>query len=192
MHMVRTEAIRHRPLTVDEYLALEEESSVRHEYVGGQIFAFAGANDRHNRIAGNIYALLWAAARGGPCRIYMSDMKVQVSDDQIFYPDVMVTCDPEDSGEYVKTRPCLIIEVLSPSTASIDRREKLVAYRRLESLQAYVVLYRDQKRAFRHSRDEQGAWRPAEVSGKGLVPFPCPKLELSLDEIYAGIDFRTS
>lgn len=132
---------RERLLAIDEYLELEKESPVRHEYVGGEIFAMAAASDRHNRVAGNIYALLWPALRGGPCRIYMSDMKVQISDDQVFYPDVMVTCDPDDTGEYVKKRPCLIVEVLSPSTASIDRREKLVAYRRLESLQAYIVLY---------------------------------------------------
>jgi Uma2 family endonuclease len=141
---------RERLLTIDEYLAFEKDSPVRHEYVGGELVAMAGASDRHNRVAGNIYALLWPALRGGPCRIYMSDMKMQISDDQIFYPDVMVTCDPEDNGEYIKKRPCLIIEVLSPSTASIDRREKLVAYRRIESLQAYIVLYQDQKRAFRH------------------------------------------
>lgn len=182
---------RERLLTIDEYLAFEKDSPVRHEYVGGELVAMAGASDRHNRVAGNIYALLWPALRGGPCRIYMSDMKMQISDDQIFYPDVMVTCDPEDNGEYIKKRPCLIIEVLSPSTVSIDRREKLVAYRRIESLQAYIVLYQDQKRAFRHARDEHGTWWPAEVSDKGLVPFPCPELELSLDEIYEGIDFRS-
>lgn len=184
---MRTEAIRHRPLTVDEYLALEEESSVRHEYVGGQVFAVAGANDRHNRIAGNIHALLWAAARGGPCRIYVSDMKVQASDDQIFYPDVMVVCDPEDTGEYVKTRPCLIVEVLSPSTASIDRREKLLAYRRIPSLKAYLIVYQDEMRVKTVSRDANGAWWEAEVAGEGNVLFPCPELELTLAEIYEDV-----
>lgn len=180
----------HGPLSLDEYFELEQASSVRHEYVGGQIFAMAGASDRHNRLAGNIYALLWTAMRGGTgtCRIYVSDMKVKVSDDQIFYPDVMVTCDPSDTGEYIKEKPCLIIEVLSPSTASSDLREKLVAYRRLESLNAYVVLYQDEMRAIRHWRDDRGAWWHAEVSGDGIVAFPCPELELTLAEIYAGID----
>ncbi len=182
---------RERLLTINEYLAFEKDSPVRHEYVGGELVAMAGASDRHNRVALRVASKLLDAAGAGPCRVYISDMKVQISDDQIFYPDVMVTCDPEDNGEYIKKRPCLIIEVLSPSTASIDRREKLVAYRRIESLQAYIVLYQDQKRAFRHARDEHGTWWPAEVSDKGLVPFPCPELELSLDEIYEGIDFRS-
>lgn len=178
-------------MTIEEYLELEKESPVRHEYVAGEIFAMAGASDRHNRIALRIASKLLDAAGSGPCRVYMSDMKVRILNDQALYPDVMVTCDPEDTGEYIKEKPCLIVEVLSPSTASSDRREKLVAYRRLETLKAYVILYQDQKRAFRHYRDEYGAWWAAEVANEGLVPFPCPELELSLDEIYAGIDFST-
>jgi Uma2 family endonuclease len=182
-----TPATPHRPLSVEDYLELEETSSIRHEYVAGEVYALAGATDRHNGIAMNIAGHLWAAARGGPCRVYGSDMKVRVGDDAFYYPDVQVVCDPVDTEEQYKSRPCLVVEVLSPSTESIDRREKLLAYRRLDSLQAYVIVYRDGRRVVRPWRDEPGAWWNADVSGQGRVPFPCPPLELSLDEIYEGL-----
>ncbi len=180
-------ATPHPYLSVEEYLRLEEASSVRHEYVGGELYALAGASDRHNRIAMNLAAHLWMAARGGPCRVYGSDMKLRVADDAVYYPDIQVVCDPEDTEEWYKSRPCLVVEVLSPSTEAIDRREKLLAYRRLPSLKAYVVVYRDECRVARHWRDEQGVWWQAEVEGEGRVPFPCPALELSLADIYEGL-----
>lgn len=185
--MAQSAATPHRPLDVDEYLCLEEASSTRHEYVGGEIYAHAGASDRHNRIAGNIFAHLWEAVRGGPCRVYMSNMKVRVAEDALYYADVQVVCDPSDIGELYKTRPCLVVEVLSPSTEAIDRREKLMAYRRLSSLQAYVIVYQDEPRVVRHWRDERGGWWQAEVHGEGQVPFPCAGIELSLADIYEGL-----
>src|SRR5438045_635778 len=122
-------------LTVDEYLEAEKTASVRHEYVGGQIYAMAGASDTHNTLAGNFFALLKSNLRSGPFRVYISDMKVRVEAvNAFYYPDVVVTCDPEDKGEYAKTRPCLIVEITSPSTTVTDHREKLLAYRKLPSL----------------------------------------------------------
>lgn len=174
-------------LGVDDYLRLEEASTTRHEYVGGERYGLAGASDRHNRICLNIAARLWAAARGGPCRVYTSDMMLRVAEDVFYYPDVQVVCDPEDGEQGYESRPCLVVEVLSPSTEAIDRREKLLAYRRLSSLRAYVLVYRDERRVARYWREEQDAWWPAEVHGEGRVPFPCPELELSLAEIYEGL-----
>ena len=185
--MVQQASTPHPPLSVEDYLRLEEASSVRHEYVGGELYALAGATDRHNRIAGNLFARLWTAARGGPCRVYGSDMMLRVAEDLFYYPDVQVVCDPADGDERYKTLPCLVIEVLSPSTETVDRREKLLAYRRLPSLKAYVVVYRDDRRVQRHWRDDHGAWGQAEVQGEGLVTFPCPESELLLDDIYEGL-----
>jgi Uma2 family endonuclease len=175
------------PLTVDEYLRLEDESSLRHEYVAGELYALAGATRRHNRIAGNIFARLWEAAGDGPCRIYQSDVKLRVGDDAFYYPAVQVVCDPDDVEEAYTSAPCVVVEVLSPSTESIDRREKRLAYRRLESLKAYVIVYRDEMRVMRHWRDDHGTWWDAEVAGEGKVPFPCPQIELTLADIYRGL-----
>jgi Uma2 family endonuclease len=178
----------HRPLSVEEYLKLEETASVKHEYVGGEIHALAGASRRHNRIVSNISGLLWSAARGGPCRVYSSDMKLQVADDIFYYPDVMVACGPEPEDPYVEHDPCLVVEVASPSTESIDRREKLAAYKRMSGLKAYLIVHQERARVERHWRDEEGQWWQADLVGDGAVPVPCPETRLSVAEIYEGLE----
>jgi Uma2 family endonuclease len=185
--VVSTPAWRIPPPTIEDYLTLEEASSTKHEYVGGQLYALAEASDRHNRIAMSIAARLWTAAGDGPCRVYGSDMRMRIANDAVYYPDIQVVCDPADTEELYKTSPCVVVEVLSPSTESIDLREKLLAYRRLESLRAYVIVYRDELRVLRHYRDDAGAWSDLEVVGEGRVCFPCPELDLTLAEIYRGL-----
>jgi Uma2 family endonuclease len=182
-------ATPHGPLSVREYLALEKSATVRHEYVAGETYALAGASDRHNRISGNIFARLWGAARGGTCRIYMSDMKLRASENIFYYPDVMVVCGPPEPGNPDFQRdPCLVVEVLSPSTEQIDRREKLLAYENIPSVGAYLVVSQDIRRVERHFRDEDGLWRKADLVDRGRFSVPCPPgTELTLDEVYEGL-----
>jgi len=168
-------------------LCAEEASSIKHEFVAGQLHALAGATERHNRIAMNVAALLWQAAGDGPCRVYGSDMRLRIGDEAVYYPDVQVGCDPADTEQAYKTSPCVIVEVLSPSTASIDLREKLLLYRGIESLRAYVVVYQHEMRVRRYYRDEGTTWWDADLSREGRVPFPCPAVELTLAEIYRGL-----
>ena len=178
----------HGLLSVEEYLKLEECSTVKHEYVGGMIFALAGASDRHNRIALNIASRLLAAGRGGPCRVYVSDMRLQV-DDVFYYPDVMVACEPPASKNPTSRHdPCLLVEVLSPSTEATDRREKLMVYRQIPSVEAYLVVDQDRRRVERHFRDENGIWHRADLVEDGRIPVPCPPdAELTLAEVYEGL-----
>jgi Uma2 family endonuclease len=185
-------ATRDRPLSVEDYFRLEEASSVRHEYVAGEVYALSGATRRHNRIAGNIFARLWAAARGGPCRVYMSDVKLRAARDVIYYPDVMVACGPEGDDPLVEHAPCLVVEVISPSTEMIDRREKAMVYKGIAGLKAYLIVHQDCRRVERHWRDDQGAWRYAAAVDEGRVPVPCPELELTLGEIYEGVEVASS
>ena len=147
------------------------------------------ASKRHNRIVGNIYARLLASARGGPCRVYMETVKVRATDDVIYYPDVMVACGPENDDPLVEDAPCLVVEVTSPSTEVIDRREKMLAYRRIPSLEAYVIVDPESPRVERYWRAENGEWRQGEAVGEGSrVPIPCPApMELTLAEIYEGV-----
>jgi Uma2 family endonuclease len=137
----------HKLPTVKEYLALEGDSTVRHEYVAGMIYAHAGGTSRHNAIATNVLAALWNAARGGPCRVYGSDMRLRAADDVFYYPDVMVVCGDNEAGDEAlyQHAPCLVVEVTSPNTEPIDRREKAFTYRKMPSLQAYLVV--DQNRS---------------------------------------------
>ncbi len=184
-------AVPHKPLSVEEYLELEEAATLRHEYVGGMIYADAGGTRRHDVISGNIFALLWNAARGGPCRVHTSDRRLR-ADDVFYYPDVMVVCPPEDEPSSDETlfedAPCLVVEVTSPSTESIDRREKLLAYRKPPSLKAYLIVDQEQMRVERHWRDETGQWWRAEAVGpEGVAPVPCPEVDLTLSQIYEGL-----
>jgi Uma2 family endonuclease len=176
------------PLGVSEYLRVEEASPVKHEYVAGQMFALAGATKRHNRITVNLVTRLDAAARGGQCRVYVADVKLRASEEVLYYPDVMVACGPAGGDPLIEDSPCLVIEVTSPSTEMIDRREKVLAYRQIATLQAYLIVHQDEPRVERHWRDESGSWRYAEVQDEGRVALPCPELELSLEEIYEGAD----
>ncbi|HYN79752.1 MAG TPA: Uma2 family endonuclease, partial [Lamprocystis sp. (in: g-proteobacteria)] len=134
-------------ISVEEYLQGEPASPIRHEYIAGQVFAMAGAGEAHNRIAGNLFFHLRAATRGTPCGVFINDMKVRVTThDAFYYPDVLLTCDPRDRESLYKEAPCLIAEVLSPSTEVIDRREKLIAYRTLEALRYYLLVAQDRRR----------------------------------------------
>lgn len=113
----------------------------RHEYLDGQIYAMAGANERHNRISLNIAFQLRSAARGGRCGVFVSDMKLRIEQAKAYYyPDVMLVCHTSDDHDYFKQRPCLIAEVLSPGTAAIDRREKLLAYQKIADLRYYLLV----------------------------------------------------
>ena len=162
-------------LTVDEFLEMEEASPTKHEYVGGQVYVLAGASERHNRIAGNIFANLWLAARNGPCRVYGSDMRLRLGESAVYYPDVQVVCDPDDSNQSYVTRPCLIVEVLSPSTQSIDLREKWLAYRELQSLQAYLIVWRDERRVRLHYRADDREWYDDLLGGESASRSSAPK-----------------
>lgn len=170
--------------TVEEYLELEEQSEIRHEYIGGVLYALAGGSARHNRIALNIAAILLGKARGGPCHVFMSDMRLDV-DKVFYYPGVMVCCEElEAENPTFRNDPCLLIEVLSPSTAAKDRREKLLAYRQIPTLRAYLIVDQDVRHVERHFRVDGGEWQRADIVNDGSVPIPCPDTELTLERIY--------
>ncbi len=173
-------------LSVEDYLEMEKTATVRHEYVAGEVYAMVGVSRRHSRIAGNIFRLLAVAAAGGPCRLHQSDMKLQI-EDVFYYPDVMVACEDEPEDPYYENSPCLVVEVVSPSTESTDRREKLAAYKRIPGLKAYLIVDQARMRVERHFRDEEGAWRRGDLVDEGRFSVPCPETSLSLAEIYEGL-----
>ena len=130
-------------ISVDDYLSGELISEVRHEYVGGEVYAMAGASHVHNIIALNLAAALHQHLEGSPCAPYVSDMKVKVKsarEELFYYPDVMVACDPSDNARLWREKPILIVEVSSPETSRIDAREKNWAYQTIPSLEVYVMI----------------------------------------------------
>lgn len=176
-------------LSVEDYLAFEKDSEIKHEYINGELYAMAGASARHNLIAGNLFARLLAHLRGSPCQVFFADVKLHLKElgvEIFYYPDLMVCCDPEDREPYYRTRPCLIVEVLSGGTARIDQREKLFAYARLDSLQGYLLLEQDRIGASLHWR-EGGDWRWTEFSdSRAELTLPCTGLTVRLAELYEG------
>lgn len=178
-------------LSIEEYLAGEQDVEVRHEYVSGQIYAMAGTSDRHNRIAINLVTKLDPHIEGNPCELFISEMKVKVADDLVYYPDVMVACDKPPRDPYCRTHPVLVVEVLSPSTQRIDQGEKLNAYRNVPSIRDYLIVAQDQMRVDLHQRQDAGDWKhliftePDEV-----VAFVSVSLSLQVSDIYRGVRFE--
>ncbi|MFN3610566.1 Uma2 family endonuclease [Tepidimonas sp.] len=179
----------YRPLDEAEYLRLEARSPVRHEYVGGQIYAMTGASLRHNIIAGNVYTLLRHHLRGSPCRTFMADAKLRVAKQQsIYYPDVMVTCHPQHqqvgSEDFLVESPRLVVEVLSESTAGTDRREKLLAYRTLPSLQEYVLIAQDEALIEIYRREGDIGWQRITLTPGDPVEWISVELTTDFATIY--------
>lgn len=178
-----------RTMTVEEYLRFDESSQVRNEYVGGEVYAMSGVTVRHNRIVRNIVIALSASAGDGPCEVFSTEVRLRAADDLYYYPDVMVVCEPTGELDLVVTEPCVVVEVTSPSTARIDRGEKLMAYRAISSLRAYLIVDHRRRRVERHWRREASTdWMRDEVLGDGRVPVPCLDVELALDVIYRRVD----
>ncbi|WP_017652984.1 Uma2 family endonuclease [Fortiea contorta] len=147
-------------LTPEEYLKLEETSSIKHEYIDGYAYAMAGALDPHVTTAGNLFTLLRSHVRGTGCRVYIADMKARIESlNRYYYPDVMVTCDARDQetpGH--KKFPCLIVEVLSNSTEAFDRGDKFADYQQIETLQEYVLINTKRQRIECLRRSAQNIW----------------------------------
>jgi Uma2 family endonuclease len=175
-------------ISVEEYLEGEQTSDVRHEYLGGDVYAMAGATDTHNIIAGNIFAALHRQLRQGPCQAFISDMKVKLKaaeDILFYYPDIIVACDPKDSAALYRERPNTIIEVLSPSTDRVDRREKLFAYHTIPQLENYVLVEQEKVGCTVFRRSNVWASELLTSGGQNLV-LANLNFTVSLHDIYEG------
>jgi len=181
-----------RLLGFADYLALERQQACKHEFVAGRIYAMAGASERHNLIVANAAYHLRGPARGGPCRVFIADMKVRVaSTDACYYPDVMVVCDPQDTDAYVKVAPCVIVEVISKSTETTDRREKLAAYRTLPSLRYYILVSSLDRRVECYARNAEDVWEVGLLEPGELVEIQCGEYRAVLDlgRLYEDVAF---
>jgi Uma2 family endonuclease len=181
-------SLRREPKSLEEFLRFEEAHPERHEYVAGDVYAMTGGTLRHSRIVQNVSFALMTRARGGPCQVHSNIVKVQVGNDRIYYPDVLALCTSLPGETLVVHEPSLIVEVTSPSTVRTDRGEKLDAYRRLTSLQSYLIVDQRRRRVDRHWRDPGDGWQREEYVVDGTVPVDCLGTSITLDEIYEGVD----
>ncbi|MGH8581916.1 MAG: Uma2 family endonuclease [Gammaproteobacteria bacterium] len=171
------------PISPEAFLAGEQTSEIKHEYVAGHVYAMAGSSTAHNRIALNQHL------RGGPCRVFMSDVKLYIRPAEVFYyPDVVVTCDPEDMGGaalYI-SHPKLLVEVLSPSTERLDREEKRMRYLALASLEEYLLVGQQPQRVQIYRRDTQGWGMETWTEGE-TVSLRSVRLDLPMSVLYADL-----
>lgn len=178
-------------MTPDEYLAWEATQRERHDFVHGEVYAMAGAEDRHVTACLNVAMALRQHLAGTPCRTFMADMKVEAaSRSAYFYPDVVVTCSEADrASPNVKREPRLIVEVLSPGTAAYDRGDKFAHYREIASLQEVAFVDLDTRRTDVYRKGTDGLWvlhpfgpDEAVVLESVCVSIPAATLFLEVDD----------
>lgn len=141
-------------ISVDDYLAFEQTSKIRHDLVDGCLYAMTGASDRHEELTANLLAILHSHLKGSGCRVYGSNLKIRIGDD-FLYPDLFVRCATERGDPFFKTDPTLVVEVLSPSTQEYDRGDKRLAYQSLATLQEYVLVAQDTPAVEIHRRSRR-------------------------------------
>ncbi|OCR01455.1 hypothetical protein BCD67_18325 [Oscillatoriales cyanobacterium USR001] len=178
-------------ISPEDYLAGEEISLIKHEYIDGQIYAMAGASDAHVTISLNFASLLRNHVRGTGCRVYMADMKAQIDTANIYYyPDLIVTCDARDRGlTNHKKYPCLIVEVLSPKTEAFDRGDKFSDYQQLETLQEYVLISQKRQRLECFRRNTEGFWVLQTYNQSSEIYLSSIDFRTSIEALYEDVTF---
>ena len=181
-------------ISATQYLKDELARQIRHEFVGGEVYAMAGANDRHHRIAANLFTKLDAHLIGSVCDAFITEIKLKVNEDLFYYPDVFVACDKNPASAYYREHPVLVIEVASPSTRLTDRREKLRAYQQMPDVLEYVLVEQDKLHIELHRRQPDGNWITYFYNESDMdveIEFQSVGLRTNLDEIYNRVDLTT-
>ena len=182
-------------LTPEQYLELERAAEFRHEYYNGRMCAMAGASYRHTKIIGNIAAALHDLFRGRPCDVLTTDLRTCVSPDGLYtYPDIVVVCgEPRflDTQADTLLNTVVIVEVLSPSTEAYDRGLKFAQYRKLESLQEYVLVSQAEPRVEVYRRQTGNEWLLSESIGlDAACTFRSIDCSVSLADVYDKATFE--
>ena len=184
-------------ITAEEYLAFEREAFEKHEFRNGKIVAMAGASDKHNIIAGNLFGELFIQLKNTSCRPFSSDMRVKAvkaKKSDYYYPDIVVTCGErkfEDDKRDVLLNAQIIIEVLSKSTKLKDRNEKLESYFALESVTDYVLIEQEAMRVEHFSRIDEKNWRMRLLNRPAdEIQFEKINVRVALADVYNEIRFE--
>jgi Uma2 family endonuclease len=174
----------HEWISSDDYLAGERASEVRHEWVDGVVYSMAGASKTHGRVITNLTFALTPAARAKGCLVVSNDLMV-ATEHAYYYPDIVVSCDSSDD-QFVEQRPCLLVDVLSPSTRRIDRHEKLAAYQFIPALVDYWII--DHENAIVDVWHRSGdQWTGSQRRSGDSVDATCLGITLTIDDILSGV-----
>lgn len=175
-------------ISEEAYLQSELVAEVKHEYIGGLVYAMVGVSDRHALLVMNLAAALHRHLRGGPCQVFASDMKLRLrlaQETVYYYPDILVSCQPDDRARYWREQPVVLVEVLAEATERIDRREKYLAYQTIASLQEYVLIAQDRVHVtlFRRSAD----WQPQFLGQGDVLRLDSLGFSQPVAELYEGV-----
>ena len=179
-------------ISVDDYLAGEQESTVKHEYLGGVVYAMVGARNVHNMIATNALVDIGRQLRGHKCRVFNSDTKIRVrlsSQTRFYYPDVSIICHPNPQTDVFQDQPAVIVEVLSESTRRIDEGEKRDAYLTMPTLTHYILLEQSAPAAIVYERGEPGFKRRVLSDLSDRIEISEINVTLELATVYNGVEF---
>ncbi|MDG3497303.1 Uma2 family endonuclease [Pseudanabaena catenata USMAC16] len=178
-------------MSIKEYLEWEPQQDLRHEYIDGEVFAMTGGTLAHNDITLNLYRTLYPQVRSRGCRINVADVKVQVTTNSpYYYPDVVVSCDPQDlnARKFIQS-PTIIAEVLSPGTSARDRGEKFTNYLTIPSLQEYLLINSDKISVERYARGEGRMWLYYPYIAGDTITLSSLEFEFAIELLYEGILF---
>jgi Uma2 family endonuclease len=181
-------------ISVDDYLAGELDSRIKHEYLGGYVYAMAGARNVHNVIATNVVGSLHARLRGKRCQPFNSDTKIRVrlpTHLRFYYPDTSVVCQPNPPDDSYQDHPVVVVEVLSKKTRRIDEGEKKDAYLTIPTLAVYLLVEQETASVTAFRRTEQGFVGEVHAGQAAVIPLPEIETELPLAEIYDRVEFVT-
>ena len=178
-----------RPMTLAEFLEWEEGQPLRYEFDGVGPVAMTGGTYGHSTIQRNLAFALTGRLRGKPCQFQGSDLKIQVGDGHIRYPDGMVVCSPVDRTATVVHEPVVVFEVLSPSTAAKDRIVKAREYQATPSIRRYVMLEQDSVGATVYARSGE-TWTHEILVANSILALPEIGVSFPLAELYEGIVFE--
>jgi Uma2 family endonuclease len=179
-------------MSAEEYLAWEPTQEERYEYWDGEVVGISGATRDRNRISGNFFKLL-DDRLNQPYEIYILAVKLRLElGRNYFYPDVMVTCDDRDNDPQFVQFPCLIIEVLSPSTEAVDRGTKFAKYSQFSTLQEYVLVQVEQPGVEMFRRNQQGQWVLSEYSLGDSLLLDSVNVEIAIADLYRQVKFESN
>jgi Uma2 family endonuclease len=179
-------------VSVEEYLNKELTSPIKHEYLGGVVYAMAGGRNAHNDIAGSTYVAVYVRLRGQRCHPYNSDTKIRVQMPghvRFYYPDASVTCRPNPPSDSFQDEPAVIFEVLSRRTRRIDEVEKRDAYLSIPSLYVYALIEQELPAVVVFRRGDKEFVREVYEGMDAVIPLPEIGIELPLAEIYEAVEF---
>lgn len=187
-------AVQPKRTTPEEYLAREQTAPLRSQFIDGHVVAMAGASPAHNLINSNLARILGNQLLGQPCEVFFNDQRVCVDPTGMYtYPDLLVSCEPREwfkGAKHTLLNPSVIIEVLSPSTESLDRGTKLVRYQEIPSLRHCLLVAQDRHLIQCYSRDGD-TWTVQNFSDlEQVVDLSAVRCVLKLAEVYEEVDLE--